>query len=300
MIRIKLLIITLILITTQIFAKDFIEEKEINTKVEEKISSLKELKELESFLNEVEFKDKELKKWQEYYNTRGKKEVEISLERGKSYIPFIKAIFEKEGIPQEFMFLPIVESKFIMQAKSPKGAAGIWQFMPQTARNYGLVVNKYIDERLDPIKSTIAAAKHLKSLYRIFSDWVLVIASYNSGENKIIRKVSLHGSSYTDIKNYLPSQTKSYVPSFIALIEVAKELAEKKGYLYKDTDIEVVKVDRGLNLKEVAKKLDISFEKIKSLNPHILKGVIPDDNRVYNLYLPKGYTTDFLTKVMVD
>jgi membrane-bound lytic murein transglycosylase D len=136
----------------------------------------------------------------------------------------IKQIFKKEGIPEELAYLAVIESGLNPTIKSPSNAVGIWQLMPQTARNFGLKVNKYIDERKDPYKSTIAAAKYLKSLYNTFGSWELAIASYNCGGGCIMKRIkSASTSSFSEIKHLLPKQTKKYVSKFFAVLLIASE-----------------------------------------------------------------------------
>jgi membrane-bound lytic murein transglycosylase D len=137
-------------------------------------------------------------------------------------LAFIKRTFRQEGVPEELAYLAVIESGLNPTAKSPSNAAGIWQLMPNTARNFGLKVNKYVDERKDPYKSTRAAAKYLKSLYNTFGSWELAIASYNCGGGCVMNRLkSTSASSLSEIKHILPKQTKKYVSKFFAVLLIA-------------------------------------------------------------------------------
>ncbi|RMA97547.1 LysM peptidoglycan-binding domain-containing protein [Hydrogenothermus marinus] len=223
-----------------------------------------------------------------YLLKRNKYAIEKYLDRGREYIPIIKSIFNKHGLPDDLVFLPIIESHFNIKAKSPAGAAGLWQFMPQTARMYGLKINKWIDERYDLIKSTEAAAYYLKDLYSIFNDWGLALASYNSGEGNIIRKINKYGGiNFWDIRNYLSPETRNYVPSFLATLTVVKEIL--KNNENQKINFDVIQVDKPISLDLISTLLKVPYSKLKDLNPHLLKGKTPPDDGVYNIYLPKGY-----------
>lgn len=134
------------------------------------------------------------------------------------YLPTIEAIFRSYGLPPELQYLPIIESAFVPEAVSPMAAAGIWQFIPSTARLYGLRVDRVIDERYDFIKSTHAAAQYLRDSYQILGDWLLVIASYNCGTACVLRAIKASGgrTNYWEIAPYLPLETRGYVPAFVA------------------------------------------------------------------------------------
>ncbi len=218
------------------------------------------------------------------------KRIKRYLDRGKPYIPEIKSIFAKYNIPDDLIFLPIIESHFNVKAYSPAGAAGLWQFMPQTGRMYGLEINKWIDERLDVEKSTEAAALYLRDLYNIFDDWTLALASYNIGEGKIIRKINKYGGlNFWDINTYLPKETRNYVPNFIATVEIVKDLLNKEHFSYERRYFDVVKVKHPISLELVSVLLKVPYSKLKELNPHLKKGKTPPWDGEYNLYLPVGY-----------
>ncbi len=224
--------------------------------------------------------------------------IERYLNRGKEYIPIIKQIFQKEGLPDDLVFLPIIESHFNIKAKSPAGAAGLWQFMPQTGRMYGLEINKWIDERYDIIKSTQAAAYYLKDLYSIFDDWGLALASYNTGEGIVIRKINKYGGvNFWDIESYLSPETRNYVPKFLAVLTVVKDIL--KYDKVPNPDFDVIQVDKPVSLDLISTLLKIPYEKLEKLNPHLLKGKTPPIEGTYNIYLPKGYA-ETLKAVLSD
>jgi membrane-bound lytic murein transglycosylase D len=219
---------------------------------------------------------------------KNKEAIKYYLDRGKKYIPVIREIFRKNGLPDDLVFLPIIESHFNIKAKSPAGAAGLWQFMPQTARMYGLEINKWIDERYDLIKSTEAAAYYLKDLYSIFDDWGLALASYNSGEGTVIRKINrFGGENFWDIRSYLSPETREYVPRFLGVLSVVKTLLKEEDI--KSPDFDVVQVDKPVSLELISTLLKIPYSKLIDLNPQLLKGKTPPVEGTYNIYLPKGY-----------
>jgi membrane-bound lytic murein transglycosylase D len=221
---------------------------------------------------------------------KGLRHITKYINRGKKYIPLIKRIFEEKGIPDELIFLPIVESKFNVKAKSPAGAAGLWQFMPQTGRTYGLKINKWIDERYDVEKSTIAAARYLKDLYSIFDDWMLAIASYNSGEGAIIRRIRMYGGKdFWDIDEYLSRETRNYVPNFLATVSIVKELLKEEHFDYETVNFDILKVNKPVSLSLISEISGIPYKTLRKMNPHLKKGKTPPHPGTYNIYLPKGY-----------
>lgn len=289
----KLLKILLFLIIGLIYNSygEYLNQKDISEDVEFVVKNDKFIRELDEFLTKSDeaILEIKLKEEKEVILKSKKREIEKYLENGKNLIPMVMKILVEHNLPKELAFIPIIESHYINGLKSPKGAAGIWQLMPSTARSLGLVVNNKVDERLDPVKSTLAAVKYLKNLYKTFGDWKLVLASYNAGHNKVILKTSYHGSSFVSIKNYLPRQTQDYVIKFLAIVEVAKSIVEEKKIHKTEPAYEIVKVKGGYKLDKIASSIYLPKEKLVSLNPHFLKKEIPDDGKEYNLYLPQGY-----------
>ncbi|MFZ5453730.1 MAG: lytic transglycosylase domain-containing protein [Thermodesulfobacteriota bacterium] len=148
-----------------------------------------------------------------------------SLARSKRYLPMIRQVFRRQGLPQDLIYLPLIESGFNPKARSPKEAVGMWQFVAETARRYGLKVNEKVDERCDPEKSTLAAARYLEDLYHQFGCWYLAAAGYNAGEKRVEGVVSRHGTRdfWTMAQGrLLPQETCNYVPQLIAATLIAK------------------------------------------------------------------------------
>lgn len=289
----KLLKLIVILLTVFIYKAqaEFINATVVSENVETVVENSKSVKDLEEFLSKSDdlILETKLKEEKKILLKSKRKEIESYLENGKNILPIIVKILVEHNLPKELAFIPIIESHYVNGLKSPKGAAGIWQLMPQTAKNLGLIVNKEVDERLDPVKSTLAAVKYLKKLYGMFGDWKLVLASYNAGHNKVITKTSYHGSSFASIKNFLPKQTQNYVLKFLAVVEVAMMIMEEKKLHKNEVPFEVVKVKGGYSLDKVASLIYVEKEKLIKLNPHFLKKRIPNDGNEYNLYVPKGY-----------
>ncbi|MFN3814515.1 MAG: lytic transglycosylase domain-containing protein, partial [Aquificaceae bacterium] len=161
----------------------------------------------------------EIKKYMLYY-LQNKPYFEKTLQRASQYMPLIRPIIEGYGLPSELSFLPIIESAFNPSAVSRSGAAGLWQFIPSTARKYGLRVDSNVDERFDVVKSTEAAAKYLKDLYSMFGNWELALAAYNCGENCVLTKTA--GVDFWVTKDMLPMETRNYVPAFFGVLLLAK------------------------------------------------------------------------------
>jgi membrane-bound lytic murein transglycosylase D len=289
-----------LLIGLNVLKAETLEPKNVSSAVEDKLENSQDIKALEDYLSksEEELVKVEIEKKKKDYISKHKRELESYIENGKNVIPLIYGILIKHNLPPELLAIPVIESHYRIMVKSPKGAAGLWQFMPETARNFGLKVNKEVDERLDPIKSTLAAVKYFKKLYSVFGDWHLVLASYNAGHNKIITKVSYHGNSFSSIKNFLPKQTKEYVLKFIAIAEATTEIIKKKGLDKEDINFDIVKVNKGYTFEEISKLTYIKRETLDKLNPHLLKKRIPNDGEEYNLYVPKGYGN--LVKALLD
>ncbi|MGV3461689.1 MAG: LysM peptidoglycan-binding domain-containing protein [Flavobacterium sp.] len=210
------------------------------------------------------------------------------------YFPMFEEHLSKYNIPLELKYLAIVESALNPRAKSRVGATGLWQFMYATGKQYGLDVNSYVDERSDPIKATESACQYLSSLYNIFGDWDLVLASYNAGPGNVTKAIRRSGSykNYWNIRKNLPQETQGYVPAFLAtmyIYEYRKEhgITPKKAPLtYFETDTIMVK--RQMSFKHIAQLLDMPVQQLQFLNPIYKLDVIPyEKDKAHFLRLPK-------------
>lgn len=221
------------------------------------------------------------------------------------YFPIFEEALYRYKLPMELKMLPVIESALIPRAESRAAAVGLWQFMLRTGKYYGLEINTFVDERCDPVKSTEAACKYLKDMYKIYGDWTLVIASYNCGTgnvNKALERFrTSHGGNeartYWDIYEYLPRETRGYIPAFIAATYAytyykAHNLTPTIPWHPLATD--TVQVDRMLHLEQVSTTLDIPIEVLRGLNPQYTIDVIPAKTQTYALTLPQEYVATFV------
>lgn len=206
----------------------------------------------------------------------------------------------KEGLPTELQYLPVIESAINPNAVSRAGAAGLWQFMPGTAKGLGMEINSLVDERRDPRSSSRNAAKFFKQLYNIYGDWSLAIAAYNCGPgnvNKALRRAGGGKKDFWEIYNYLPRETRGYVPAFIAANYVMNYYNHHninptvvKRHLTTDT----VMVSQRVHFKQIADVLNIPIDEIRMLNPMYRKDIIPAGAKSYPLTLPKQQCLSYL------
>lgn len=228
------------------------------------------------------------------YAVRKRKLVSKVLATSKYYFPVFEEIFDRENIPLELKYLAVIESALNPNAVSYVGATGLWQFMAPTGRMYGLTTNSYIDERRDLISSTEAAVNYFKNSYRIYGDWLLVIASYNCGPGNVNKAIRRSGGkkSFWEIMPYLPKETRGYVPAFIAATYVMNYAAEHNLYA-DDTEmyyhLDTVTVDNSVSIEKLAIALNLSREEILAYNPLLRRGVIPFSNQKITLTLPYPY-----------
>lgn len=228
---------------------------------------------------------KDIRKYLYFYGIRNKKWTEAALNRANFYLPMIKKVFKEYGIPEELAYLPAIESAFDPYATSSSGAAGLWQFIRITGKRFGLRITSKVDERRDPYKSTVAAAKYLRYLYRMFGRWDLVLAAYNCGEGCVQRRMRSSNSDFWDIKHKLPNQTKEYVPRFFAMVLIAKN-PHKYGIKIHRANVyyvETKKFHKVKSLKKIAFELDVDYGLLRKYNAHFRKGIAYPG---YNLNVP--------------
>jgi len=215
-------------------------------------------------------------------------------DRLKGYEEMMKKIFREKNLPEELFYLALIESGYNPTALSRAKASGIWQFVSQTAKRYGLRVDKWVDERRDPEKSTYAAAEYLKTLHGLFNSWDLATAGYNAGEGKVMRAMkNARSNDFWEISKhrYLKQETKKYVPMFLAAVTIAKE-PQKYGF----TDIayhpplvyEKVKVPPSTSLALIARAAETDLAEIRSLNPALIREKTPPTPPSFDIKLPVG------------
>jgi membrane-bound lytic murein transglycosylase D len=221
------------------------------------------------------------------------------ISRSGRYLPMIQRIFRERGLPEELAYTAMIESGFSPRAVSRVGAKGMWQFMEATARRYGLVINRWLDERLDPVKSTLAAAQYLGDLYGMFGHWFLAQAGYNAGEARVGRAIQRAGTSdfwaLTQTR-HLPDETKLFVPQILAAAVITRAPTHY-GF---DVTLEAplaydeVTIRRALDFDTIAALAGVSVEQIRDLNPALLARITPPFGS-YTLRLPPGAGLRFET-----
>lgn len=233
------------------------------------------------------------------YTGRRKSGVEIFLGKANYYFPIFEKELDKHGLPLELKYLPVIESALNPTIVSRAGATGLWQFMLGTAKMYDLEINSLVDERRDPLKSTEAAVRYLKDLYNIYDDWTLVIAAYNCGPGNVNKAIKRSGGAkdYWEIYNYLPKETRGYVPAFIATAYIMNYYKEHDicAYEYKYTvSTDTIHVGKQLHLQQVADVLNVSIDQLRDLNPQYKKDIVPGEFKAYVLKLPSVKASDFV------
>ncbi len=215
------------------------------------------------------------------------------------YMPIFDEIFNKYDLPEELKAMAVIESAMNPLATSRAGAKGMWQFMYSTAKMYGLHIDSFVDERLDPIKSAEAAAQYLMDSYQIFGDWNLAIASYNCGAGNVNRAIHRSGGSraFWDIWPYLPRETRGYVPAFVGALYTMtyyKEHGIKPETIEMPVAVDTFRINRQLHLRQVSDLTGAPIEELKNLNPQYRHEIIPGNSREYILRLPYTYTNAFI------
>lgn len=209
-----------------------------------------------------------------------KDSIQTSLIRSAKYRPLIDRALSEQQLPKGLAYLPVIESAYLPTLTSSAGAHGIWQFMPETAREYGMRVDWWVDERADPERSTRAAAKYLKDLHRMFGDWALALAAYNCGPGRVRRTLDEAGATtFWELleRGLLPKETRGYVPTFYATLVIASDPANYGFKLATPTDIDArrVEVVGPVSLSYIAETLDMDEAVLRDLNPALRRGVVP-------------------------
>lgn len=279
-----------------IFSQTHLEQHNLNKDtIKERFKKLNQKTLIELYYNEeVEKKIiQQLTHKLKFYNNN-KRDLEF-------YLPLFHEKLSNEKLPVELKYLPVVESNLNPTATSKVGATGLWQLMFYTAVENGLVMNSYVDERMDPVKSTTAAVRYLKKLYDIHKEWNLAVASYNAGPRTISKAIQRSGGyqNYWNIRPFLPRETANYIPSFFATIyvlEYAKEhginIDNNSNYFFK-TDSVLIK--QKVSMHQVSNALNISEDKLTDLNPSYVHKIIPVVEGQENyIYIPDSLSSKFL------
>jgi len=223
--------------------------------------------------------------------------------KAKYYFPIFEQYLDQYDIPLEMKYLAIVESALRPKARSRVGASGLWQFMYGTGKQFDLKISSYVDERLDPVKATIAACKYLSKLYTTFGDWDLALAAYNSGPGNVSKAIKRSGGfkNYWNIRPYLPSETAGYVPAFYATMYIFNYANEHNFYpelpKFFNFQTDTIRVKRTISFAQISKVLEVDEETLTFLNPAYKLNIIPYiKGRNYAVRLPTSNVIDFLEK----
>jgi len=232
-----------------------------------------------------------VKNFIDYFNVRDREYSRKVMRRMNLYFPLFEKYLKKYNLPDELKYLSVVESGLNTKAISRAGAAGLWQFMPYTGKLYKLHQDWYIDERFDPEKATEAACKYLKELYDLFNDWELALASYNAGPGNVRKAIRRSGykKNFWDIYKYLPRETRSYVPQFVAVVYTFN-YREEHNFFIDDYEYQMladtIRVDGYIHLPTLANLLQVCPEDIEKLNPHLKRNAVPAHAKNYPVLIP--------------
>lgn len=233
----------------------------------------------------------------EFFRTKGRRQFEIWLERYDYYGPTIKNIIAQNGLPDNLIYLAMIESGFNPRAYSRANAAGMWQFIYSTGKMYGLQRSWYVDERRDPVKATHAACAYIKDLFEEFDSWYLALAAYNVGSGRIHRAIRLHQTSDFWQLHSLPRETRNYIPYFLAASIIARDPQEygffKKEGGSQEYEYDEVTINQSADLSVLARSAKISLKTLKKYNPELRQSATP--TKKYTLKLPTGRKDTFLS-----
>lgn len=235
-----------------------------------------------------------------------------AMDNGSHFVPAMKSILAKYNIPPEFLYLSLAESHFLVRAYSSASASGLWQFIPSTARLYGLKIDEFVDERRDLLKSTEAAAKYLSELHNRFGKWYLVAIAYNCGEGKLSRAIKQAGSDDLGVlldpnKKYIPLESRNHIRKIVSLAMMGndEEFLSTSKYEFvlnraSAESITKVKVPAGESLQRIARLVDMPLSELSNLNRHLLKEFVPPYIKEYRIYIPYSKLASFKQNYKAD
>ena len=233
------------------------------------------------------------------YTIKQRKQFSAVLGLMNYYFPMIEDIFDSYGLPAELKYMAIIESALNPNAVSRAGATGLWQFMFSTGRLYGLNINSIVDDRRDPVKATHAAAKYIRDLYKIYNDWILVIAAYNCGPGNVNKAIKRSGNKkdYWAIYYRLPRETRGYIPQYVAATYAVNYFAEEKIRplpLNIPVSTDTIMVNKDIHLNQISEVMGIPLGELRALNPQYRTGLIPGSTKPLSLTLPMSHLGDFI------
>lgn len=233
------------------------------------------------------------------YSEKMPRKTEEILGLAQYYFPIFEETLDRHALPLELKYMAVIESHLNPRAESVTGAKGLWQFMYRTALSYGLRVNSFIDERMDAVLATDAAARYLKDAYAIFGSWPLAISAYNCGSGNVNKAVKRAGGStdYWKIYEFLPAETRGYVPAMVGAMYAmtyAREYGLRPDPIAVPDYVDTFHVHRNLNLRQVSEVMGIPMDDIRDLNPQYFKDYVPAEGGTEVLRLPYTYSSSFL------
>ena len=254
--------------------------------------------EIESRLKDIESTiplnfNTRVKSFVDYFTVRDREYTKMVLSRSTYYFPIFERILKEQGMPDELKYLAVVESGLNSTVRSWAAAVGLWQFIYYTGKTYGLHADWYVDERMDPVKSTEAAAKYIKSLYKMFGDWELALAAYNCGPGNVRKAIRRSGykKKFWDIYRYLPRETRGYLPQFVAIAYAFQHQEEHNLLLPEDQYIYAMETDTimirsYLNLNTLGEMLDVCQDEMEMLNPSVKRKAVPKSSKYFSIRIP--------------
>lgn len=248
--------------------------------------------------------NKHSRKWVKYFLGRGRHHMDRYLARSSRYIPMMKKVLREEGLPEELVYVALIESGFSPKAHSRANAVGYWQFIRSTGKGYGLRIDGYVDERRDPVLSTRAAAAYFKALYNLFGSWHLSLAAYNTGENRVKNRIMRYYTrDFWELsrRRKLPRETRNYVPKFIAATKIAQN-PESYGFnrisYQPPLEYDAVEAKNPISLKKLAQTLNVDVKEMARLNPKFRGDYVPNySGHKVMIRVPKGMGTMALNAI---
>lgn len=258
---------------------------------------IQRLKDMNSFIS-LPFNET-VRNYMVLYSEKMKSKMSHILSLSTYYMPIFEEAFNRYGLPEELKAMAVIESALNPVATSRAGAKGIWQFMHNTGKNYGLKINSYVDERMDVQKAADAAARYLRDSYNIFGDWCLAIASYNCGPGNVNKAIRRAGgkTDFWSVYPYLPRETRGYVPAFVgALYAMAyyKEYGIVPEPVQMPAHTDTFEIHKNLHFSQISEVIGIPMEELQNLNPQYTHDIIPGNEASYTLILPYTYTNAFI------